>query len=136
MGKTVKSFAYRDEKNKRDRLRYNKAAEKDFFKALKIVAQNSGKIIKKHTKGASIKDVEAMNEALRKYSETIEPWSIKQAEKLLTRVSRANKAALSKQSKTMAQLLREGVAEKDTGFTALSLLYEQVDLIKSLPLEA
>lgn len=136
MGKTIKSFAFKDAKDQRNRLRYNKAAERDFFRALKRVAENSGKIVKRYTKGATIKDREAMTEALKKYSETIEPWAIRQAEKLLNRVGRVNRVALSEQSKTMAELLRSGVAEKDTGFTALSLLYEQVELIKSLPLEA
>lgn len=140
MSKTIRSIAFDAKKAKREnskvKFQSSKSAEREFYRALKKVAQNSGHIVDAYTNGASITDVKKMTRALETYSETIEPWAIRQATKLLEAVSRSNLRAYKKDSKAMAEALKTGVAAQDVGQTAMALLNEQVALIKSLPIEA
>ena len=77
-----------------------------------------------------------MNEALIAYSKLIDPWARRQAGKMLEKVSRANKRAMTKNSKEMGRLLKTTVAQADVGIAAAQMMHEQVELIKSIPLKA
>ena len=112
------------------------AAEREFYKQLKKVAQHSGHIIEQHVTGANLQNEQLMMETLRKYSEKLGPWATSQAGRLLQQVQRSNKRAYQNKSNQIGVALKFGVAEKDVLVTAASLLFEQVDLIKSIPLEA
>ena len=140
MGKTIRSISFDAKKNDRARnkakFKASSTAERNFYRALKKVAQNSGHIVDNYTEGATIKNERAMMKALKDYSEQLGPWATKQAAKLLDQVRKSNNRAYANNSKAMGKLIKAGVAETETGQVALSLLYEQVDLIKSLPLEA
>lgn len=112
------------------------AAEKQFYRQLKKVAQASGHIVETHADGARIVNEKVMMEELRKYSEKLGPWAERQSAKLLEQVQRSNKRAYQNKSKAIGTALNLGVAERDVLITAQSLVHEQVDLIKSIPLEA
>jgi len=108
-------------------------AEKQFYRQLKKVAEVSGYIIERHAEGANIKYPKAMMEELEKYSEKLTPWALKQSAKLVEYVQRSNKRAYKNKAKNISQALRE---DRNVIETAQALMYEQVELIKSIPLEA
>lgn len=111
-------------------------AERDFYRALKKVAQVSGHIVDTYVNGAVISKSYEMQEALKKYSENLTPWAVRQSAKLLQQVQKSNKRAYQNKSKTMGRLLQSTFAESEVGDLAVSLLNEQVGLIKSIPVEA
>ncbi len=113
------------------------AAERQFYKQLKKVAQVSGHIVEQHVApGAKLTDEKRMQDELKRYSEKLTPWAERQAARLLEQVQKSNKRAYTNKSKAIGGALRLGVAEKEVGDVALRLLNEQVGLIKSIPLEA
>lgn len=125
------SFAF----DARRPFRSSSLAEVNFQKALKKVAKMAGSIVDMHTDGATIIDERKMMQQLRDYAELLGPWAKRQSEKLLQQVSSSNKRAFFNKSKKIGESLN-AIAESDVGAVALSILYEQVDLIKSLPLNA
>lgn len=112
------------------------SAETKFNRALRKIARVSGHIVEAHVDGANIKDDLGMQKALRDYSNLLEPWARRQAAKMLAQVSKSNRVAYSNNSKAIGTELKLGVAEKDVGQVAAALMLEQVQLIKSIPLEA
>lgn len=112
------------------------AAEREFAKQLKKVARASGGIVDTHVDGVQIIKPEEMHQALKKYSEALTPWARRQSAKMLEKVQRSNKSAYTKKSKALGKLLNENLFEESTGLVAIDMLTEQVELIKSIPLEA
>ena len=136
----MKSITFDAKKNDREeqrkQFRANQAAENEFYRQLKKVAKESGKLIDKYTEGAVILDDRKLQSALKAYSEQITPWAAQQSAKLLNRVQKSNKRAYKNNSKAMGRALQSGVAESNTGRVAVALMNEQVALIKSIPVEA
>ena len=119
-----------------EKFKPNNAAEKEFNRSLKKVAQASGHIVGVHIDGVTISDTDEMHRALKNYSKLIEPWARRQSAKLLEKVQKANKRAYIQKSKALGTELSHHVADRQVGKAALKLLNEQVELIKSIPLEA
>lgn len=117
-------------------FKYSKKAERDFYRALKRVAESSGHIIDQYTRGAEIVNGRALQETLIQYSKTIEPWAYRQAALLVQQVSKNNIKDIRSHSKKLAKLLRSEVLEGSEGQIAMALINEQVGLIKSIPIEA
>lgn len=140
VGRTIKSLSFdarkADKENKKAKFKSSSAAEREFYRSLKKVAEQSGHIVDTYTNGAHIKDLKKMTKALEEYSERIGPWAVRQSAKLLDAISRSNKRAYANQSKKMGLALREGVGDREIGYLATALMNEQVALIKSLPTEA
>lgn len=111
-------------------------AERDFNRALMKVARVSGHLVESHVDGVKLIDEDQMQKALRDYSKLITPWARRQSAKLLERVQKSNKRAYKQKSTAIGVALNHNVAEKDVGQVALKLLNEQVELIRSIPLEA
>lgn len=132
----LRSLTFDAKKTLKGKFKPSTAAENQFYRQLKKVAQAAGHIVDQHADGASLRDVQRMMETLTKYSESLGPWATRQSAKLLEQIQRSNKLAYQKKSKAIGTALKFGVAEKDVGDTALALLNEQVRLIKSIPLEA
>jgi SPP1 gp7 family putative phage head morphogenesis protein len=120
----------------RGKFKPSTAAEKQFYRQLRKVAEASGHVIERHAHGARLIDEKQMMEELASYSEKLGPWATKQAAKMLERVQKSNKRAYQQKSKAIGTALKVGVGDKEAGMRAASLLFEQVDLIKSIPLEA
>lgn len=118
------------------KFRPSPKAEQDFYRQLKKVAQISGHLIDQHTDGATIKNKELLEKELKAYAEKLGPWATRQSTKMLQTVLKSNKRAYEAKSKAIGTALNLGAAEGDLVITAASLVYEQVDLIKSIPLEA
>lgn len=140
VGRTIRSISFDAKKkareNNKTKFKASSAAERQFFRALKQVARQSGHIVDAYTKGAEITDLKKMTKQLDDYAKLIEPWARRQSAKLLEQVSRSNARAYRNQSKLMGKALQTGVAEQDTGVVAWQLMQEQVALIQSIPLEA
>lgn len=111
--------------------------EREFYRALKKVAEHSGHIVELHIEpGAQLKNEQEMQRALKAYSEKLTPWATKQSAKMLEQVQKKNKRSYMAKSKLIGRLLDEHVAQSEVGDLAVKLLTEQVGLIKSIPLEA
>jgi SPP1 gp7 family putative phage head morphogenesis protein len=111
-------------------------AERDFNRQLKKVAKVSGHIIESHVDGVNLMNSHEMQKALQDYSKLIGPWARRQSAKMLDRVLKSNKRAYKQKSTAIGVALQHNVAEKEVGQMATKLLNEQVELIKSIPLEA
>lgn len=133
--KKIRSLSF-DAKVVKGKFKPSSAAERDFYRQLKKVALASGHIVDAHVEGATIRNALSMHRALEAYSELLGPWAAKQAAKLLDKVSRSNKLAYQKNSKSIAVALKLNVAESNVGQISRALMNEQVALIKSIPLEA
>lgn len=132
---------------KRSKFIPSRAAELEFNRALRGVAKVSGHIVEMHVGGIDTPQGFAqMQEALKFYSKTIEPWARRQSEKMLAKVSRSNKtayekAANQKLAKQNARLISKAITEANlsdpsTLRVASTLMHEQVALIQSIPLRA
>lgn len=111
-------------------------AERDFLRQLKKVARTSGHIVDAHVDGVTLKNVEKMQDDLKKYADLITPWATRQSTKLLQQVQRQNERAYKQKSKAIGLELKLGVAAGSVGDVAARLMLEQVALIRSIPLEA
>jgi SPP1 gp7 family putative phage head morphogenesis protein len=123
-------------KTLKGKFKPSNAAERQFFKQLKKVAQASGHIVERHVDGPKLVDEMQMQRALKDYSEALTPWARRQAARLLEEVQRSNKTAYRNKSKAIGKQLDLITTESDVGLTALGLMNEQVELIKSIPIEA
>jgi SPP1 gp7 family putative phage head morphogenesis protein len=124
------------EKTLKGKFKPSTAAELQFYRQLKRVAQASGHLIDTHANGARIENNLELQKQLKSYSEKLGPWATRQSLKMLDKVQKANRRAYRVKSKTLGIAFKEGVGNAEVGMTAASLLFEQVDLIKSIPLEA
>lgn len=129
-------------KTVRGNFKPNASAEREFNRALKKVARVAGHLVESHVdvdgvgSGQALKNAPQMMKALEEYSKLITPWARRQSAKLLERVQRSNKKAYKAKSEAIGVALNHNVAEKEVGEVALRLMIEQVDLIKSIPIEA
>lgn len=113
----------------------SRAAENEFRRALKKVAKVSHHIVEAHIDGAKVEREPEMMAALKAYAKLIEPWARRQAAKMLAHVSKSNKAAYAKNSKTIGRELTL-LAGRDVGRVAADLMTANVALIKSIPEKA
>jgi SPP1 gp7 family putative phage head morphogenesis protein len=132
----IKSLTFDADKTLKGKFNPSKAAEKQFYRQLKKVAQVAGHIVEQHTEGANLINEKEMQAALKSYSEKLGPWATRQAAKMLDQVQKSNKRAYQQKSKAISAGIRLNEKESNVIGTAASLLFEQVDLIKSIPLDA
>lgn len=132
----IRSLTFDAKKTLRGNFKPSMAAERAFYRQLRKVAQAAGHIVDLHIDGAVLVDERKMQDELRRYSEKLTPWAIRQSRKLLDAIEKSNKRAYATKSKAIGAALQLGVAERNVRDAALVLLNEQVGLIKSIPLEA
>ncbi len=112
------------------------SAEAQFIRSLRKIARVSGHIVEAHVEGTVLKNAAQMQKALEDYAKLITPWASRQSAKMVEQVMRSNKRAYNNKSKALGLALKLNVAETQVGKTAAQLMFEQVELIKSIPLEA
>lgn len=132
----IRSLSFDAKKTLKGNFKASTAAEKQFYKQLRKVAQISGHIVDQHVHGHELKDQEEMTRELERYSQRLEPWARRQSAKMLQKVQQSNKRAYNNKSKAIGTALNFGVAEEEVASVAALLLQEQVALIKSIPTEA
>lgn len=125
-------------KTDKSKLEASRKIEKDFERALKKIAKASGAIVKKHTKGAELVDEVAMKRALENYARTLTPWARNQSKKIIEQtLKRIKSDELYKEySKRMGLTLKKQLEQSEVGELTTAIINEQVDLIKSIPIEA
>lgn len=135
--KTFKAFAF-DAKKPKSKMAPSQAAEANFRKALKKIANASSHIVERHVDGANIVDEAGMVKALQEYSRVLTPWAKKQAKKLyddtLKRIN--SDKAYREQSKRISKLLSDEMFEREIEVKTKEMFLEQVGLIQSIPIEA
>lgn len=124
------------QKTIRGKFKPSVAAEREFYRQLKKIAQASGHIVERHTTGARLVDEKQMQKELERYADLLTPWAERQSAKLLEQVQKSNKRAWVQKSKAIGKALELGVGDRDVGQVALRLFNEQVGLIRSIPIEA
>lgn len=113
-----------------------KVAEKRFAADLRKVARVVGHIVEAHADGAKILDSRRLTEALKMYSDSLGPWANKIVGQMLKGVSATNKRAWESTSSKVGAAMRSMMEETAIGGVAQLLHNRQVELIKSLPIEA
>lgn len=123
----------------------SKAAEREFYKQLKRVAEASGHIVEMHTQpttrlpsvfASSVNEYREMMAELEAYSKKLGPWAARQSAKLLEQVMKSNKRAYQNKSRAIGAALEAQMGDTQVGVVARALMAEQVALIKSIPIEA
>lgn len=132
----MRSLSLDAKKTIKGKFKPSRAAEAQFYRQLRKVAQVSGHIVEQHVDGYTLKEAEAMQAELIRYSEKLGPWAVRQSTKLLEQVQRSNKLAYQKKSKSIGIAINYGAGDQEALIMAQSLVHEQVALIKSIPLEA
>lgn len=132
----MRSFSRDAKKTLKGNFEPSTAAEREFYRQLKKVAQASGHIVEQHVEGVKLTDEKKMQAALQAYSKALGPWAERQSAKLLEQVQKSNKRAYTNKSKAIGSALKLQMVEKEVGETALALMNEQVALVQSIPIEA
>lgn len=102
---------------------------------LRKIARHVGDLIKQFPPGSEA-HISQINELLTKYSNLIEPWANKAAERMISEVSRRDEVAWFRHAKEMSRLMKREVMQTPLGEIMRQLQAEQVHYIKSIPLDA
>jgi SPP1 gp7 family putative phage head morphogenesis protein len=78
----------------------------------------------------------ALNEALRRYRDAIDPWARATAGRMIAEANRRNLTAWTKHARQMSREMHRQLAFAPIGEETRALMETQVGLIKSLPLDA
>lgn len=113
-----------------------KAAEQRLAVELRKVAQIVGGIVRAYVIGDKITDPKKLASVLEAYSEALGPWGDAVVAKIMEGVQSNNKRAWGQLSTSIGKELSSTMAESAVAAVARQLQREQVELIKSLPLEA
>jgi SPP1 gp7 family putative phage head morphogenesis protein len=126
------------EKSKKSPYESSRAIEREFQRALQKIARASGGIVEGHVNGADLQNIPGMKRALEDYSRALTPWAKKQSQKLLGDTMKRLKSdkAYQAYAKKMGKELSKELFESEIGLTTMALVNEQVNLIKSIPIEA
>jgi SPP1 gp7 family putative phage head morphogenesis protein len=127
-----------DKKRKRGSLRNPanaKRAERIYSSQLRQLAGHVGQIIK----GFPLSDpssVPMLTDMLRRYAESLTPWASATAAKMLEEVNQKDAAAWRATSEELSVGVAREIRETPVGDVFLKLQAEQVEIIKSIPIEA
>lgn len=124
---------------KRGALRYLKArkVEERYARQLRAVAKNVDSIVRGFLdENADVNDTQAMQTALHRYADILEPWARSVASRMVAEISQKDAKAWISHSREMGKALKQEIVSAPTGNALRTMLDEQVTLIKSLPLDA
>jgi SPP1 gp7 family putative phage head morphogenesis protein len=110
--------------------------EEGYARQLRKVAQHVGDIVKGLYDPAKPHATSAIDDALKRYSSTIEGWASSVGNRMVTEVAARDKAAWMEVSRRMGKGLREEIETAPTGAVLRQRLADQVKLITSLPTDA
>lgn len=112
-----------------------KAGEAHYARQLRAVADQVDKLIR----GLPPDDqstLSILEEALRRYSQMLQPWADAVVARMLADVKRRDEAMWVQVSRDMGASIRQEITKAPTGALLKAMLNENVALITSLPLEA
>lgn len=117
--------------DKRDfSFRASRRAELDYARRLRRVADRVAELVR------STDNLAELETLLRRYADTIEPWARSVARRMIADVDKRNERTWVELSREMSRSLREEIRRAPTGHAYATLMQQQVELIKSLPIEA
>lgn len=125
----------RDRKKPRSPLRLGRA-ERQYAGQLKLVARMVGSIVNGGFNEDDLGTVTGVMETLQLYAEALDGWARSTAARMLAEAARADYQAWRERADEMSKALARELREAPTGSVYASLMADQVELIKSLPLEA
>lgn len=111
-------------------------AEKRYGSQLRSVAHQVGLIIRGMTPKDGLPDPDVVENVMRRYAHTIEPWAKSVGAAMLADVSRRDQSVWKSLASDMSRALHEEVERAPTGEALKRLLAEQVTLITSIPIKA
>lgn len=114
----------------------SRAVERRFGIELRKVARVIGAMINAHIDGPTIRDQKKLAEALAAYSDALGPWAERVVGNILKDVNRANKKSWESTSARIGAQLKRTMEETAVGDVMKLIQRRQVELIKSLPIEA
>ena len=120
----------------RERFAHSHRLELDYLRRLRQVVRQVDDMVKMSAPRGEVKDLAALQQMLRKYSEAITPWARSVAERMLENIQRKDELSWSRFGKDIGRSLRKEIQHAPTGEVLRSFLNEQVTLITSLPLDA
>ncbi|MBO9332895.1 phage head morphogenesis protein [Achromobacter xylosoxidans] len=133
-GRTRDKHQGRKQPHRRDPVNARKA-EGPYGRQLKRVAQNVGRIINAFPPDEP-NAVPPMTAVLNAYAETLTEWARATALQMVTDVNRRDRDAFMARARDLSAGLRQELRNAETGRVMRQLMAEQVDLIKSIPIEA
>lgn len=113
---------------------HTKASEKRYSSDLRKIAKASSMLIMSHVDDWRF-DSSALI-LLAKYAESLTPWAMRTASKMLSDTNSNSDRFFSAQMKSIGKEYNRQLAESIAGMKAKQLQAEQVELIKSIPLKA
>ena len=114
----------------------SRTVERRFGVELRKVARVIGAMLNAHIDGPTIRDQKKLAEALAAYSDALGPWAERVVGNLLKDVSRSNRKAWESRAARIGGQMKNMMSETAIGSVVQLLHRRQVELIKSLPLEA
>lgn len=112
-----------------------KALEDRYARQLRKVAAEVGRIVDGFP-DKSPTQLPLLMDALRRYSEIVEPWATTVADVMLREVEARDRRGWVRVSEEVSRGLARELRDLDVGATVREMLAGQVKLIKSLPIEA
>lgn len=111
-------------------------AEAQYNSRLRSLARTVGEIVKGLDPDGSYSSALKVARVLQGYSDVLAPWAESVAGLMLQDVSRRDETAWREHARHMSRGLRKEILEAPTGQVLAMLQRDQVELIKSIPLEA
>jgi SPP1 gp7 family putative phage head morphogenesis protein len=123
------------------RMRWQRAriAEREYARALINVGRHVGNVVSGFARmlpSVGRRAGEELDEALRNYASLITPWATRVTQRMHAEVGWRDLRAWTALSRTIGRNLSRELTSAPTGAAFHALLAEQVNLIKSIPLEA
>jgi SPP1 gp7 family putative phage head morphogenesis protein len=112
-----------------------RSLEEGYAVDLRKIAREVGRIIDSYPPGDPF-SVPLINEALRRYTEILDPWAKARADLIVQQINHQDARAWQQATAEMSTALRRQVYHTPVGALMYDLRVEQIGLIKSLPLEA
>lgn len=110
-------------------------AERQYAQALRKLAEQVGSIVGSFKPGDPAV-LPTLNQMMRAYADALTPWAYATARRMLEDVNARNLQDWRQMSATLSNELRQRVLQAPVGKVTEDLLALQVDLIKSIPLDA
>ena len=120
----------------RERFAQAQRLEAEYMRALRHLTRQIDHIVKGMAPGGVVKNSIELQNVLRQYSKTIEPWARAVAEKMIRKVMRKNETSWAKLGSDIGRALRKELNAAPTGNFLKEYLETQVHLITSLPIDA
>ncbi len=125
-----------DRTGKRARWDAARAGEAHYASRLRSVALQVGSIIRALAPEGRVRDLPRLLQTLAGYADAMQPWAEAVAEYMVADVARRNERIWRQNSRAMGIALRAEMRYSNAGIIFREAMDEQLDLIRSIPIEA